>query len=223
MLLTEPIVTLVCTFSGFLFGLLYTFVVVSPWVYETQYSFSLSAQALSFLGLISGAALAPLPLALVDTLVYQPRLRRHVAQHGESVQCPAEHRLYASLLGSITLPCSLLGFACTAHFRIHFMVPIVFQGLAMMSSTLIYAPVNLFMLDTYGPLYGASASGAAMLTRYLLSAAFPLFGLRMYKALGVGWATSLLAFVTVAMAPIPWLFWKFGVRLRERGKYEVSS
>lgn len=34
MLLTEPIVTLVCLYNGFLFGLMYTFVVASPWVYE---------------------------------------------------------------------------------------------------------------------------------------------------------------------------------------------
>ncbi len=99
----------------------------------------------------------------------------------------------------------------------------IFQGAVMLSSLLVYASANLFMLDAYGPLYGASASGGMMLTRYLFSAAFPLFALQMYKALGVGWATSLLGFVTVAMAPIPWAFWKYGEQLRRRSKYERSS
>lgn len=78
-------------------------------------------------------------------------------------------------------------------------------------------------MDAYGPLYGASAAGAAMLSRYALSCAFPLFSLRMYKALGVGWATTILAFVTLAMAPIPWLFWWKGEMLRKRTKYDTEN
>jgi len=78
-------------------------------------------------------------------------------------------------------------------------------------------------MDAYGPLYGASAAGAAMLSRYTLSAVFPLFALKLYKTLGVGWATSLLAFCTLAMAPIPWLFWRFGGGIREKSKYETSA
>ncbi|KAE8154539.1 hypothetical protein BDV25DRAFT_147439 [Aspergillus avenaceus] len=42
----------------------------------------------------------------------------------------------------------------------------------MMASLLVYAGANLFMLDAYGPLYGASASGATMLSRYIMSFAF---------------------------------------------------
>ena len=62
-----------------------------------------------------------------------------------------------------------------------------------------------------------------MLTRYLFSAAFPLFALQLYRGLGVAWATSLLAFCTLAMAPIPWLFWRCGERLRGKTKYETSA
>jgi hypothetical protein len=99
----------------------------------------------------------------------------------------------------------------------------VFQSLAMVASIMIYAPVSLFMMDTYGALYGASAAGAAMMSRYFLSAAFPLFALQAYRGLGVGWATSLLAFCTLAMAPIPFLFWRCGERLRGKTKYETSA
>lgn len=93
----------------------------------------------------------------------------------------------------------------------------------MMSSVVVYAPSNLFMMDAYGPLYGASAAGAAMLSRYTLSAAFPLFSLQMYETLGVGWATSILAFFTLGMAPIPWIFWRYGERIRRATKYETSA
>lgn len=127
------------------------------------------------------------------------------------------------MLASPLLPTFLLCFAWTAQRRVHYIVPIIFQGLAQVASVMIYAPSNLFMIDSYGPLYGASAAGAAMLSRYSLSAAFPLFSLQMYESLGVGWATTVLAGCCALMAPIPWCFWKWGRRIREKMKYEVSD
>jgi len=223
MLITEPIVTLVCLYNGFLFGLMYTFVIASPWIYQHYYGFTPTGQSLSFLGLVCGAILAPFPLALLDHTLYQPRLKRFYELHAEDERFPAEHRLYPSLIASFLLPACLFAFAWTVRPSIHWIVPIIFQGSTILTSIQIYASANLFMIDAYGPLYGASAAGAAMLSRYTLSAVFPLFSLQMYRALGVGWATSLLGFCTLAMAPIPWLFWRCGESLRRRTKYETSA
>jgi MFS family permease len=223
MLLTEPIVTLVCIYNGFLFGLLYLFIVASPWVYEHTYNFGITGQSLSFLGLLVGTAIAPFPLIAIDHYLYQPRLKKFTQDHPLEERFPPENRLLGAMIASFIQPVSLLGFAWTARPDIHWIVPMMFQSLAMVASIMIYAPVSLFMMDTYGPLYGASAAGAAMMSRYALSAAFPLFALQAYRALGVGWATSLLAFCTLAMAPIPFLFWKCGERLRGKTKYETSA
>jgi len=223
MVITEPIVTLVCLYNGFLFGLMYTFVVASPWVYQHYYGFDLTAQSLSFLGLMAGTAFAPAPLILIDLKLYQPRLKHFRATHSDDERFPPEYRLYPSMIASFALPAFLFLFAWTPRPEIHWMAPIVFQGLTIMSTVLIYSSANLFMVDAYGPLYGASAAGAAMLSRYGLSAAFPLFALQLYKALGVGWASTLLGFCTLAMAPIPWLFWRFGDLLRAKTKYETAT
>ncbi|KAK5118341.1 hypothetical protein LTR62_002854 [Meristemomyces frigidus] len=225
MLVTEPIVTLVCLYNGFLFGLIYTFVIASPWVYEHYYHFTPTGQTLSFLGLITGTALAPIPLILIDRYVYQPRRRRFQAEHDgdEEIQFPPENRLTPAIIGALTLPTSLFAFAWTARPTIPWIIPLIFQASTALSSLLIYASANLFMMDAYGPLYGASAAGAAMLARYLLSTVFPLFSLQLYKALGVGWATSLLGFCTVGMAPIPFLFGWWGKGLRGRSRYESSA
>ncbi|POR32035.1 Polyamine transporter 4 [Tolypocladium paradoxum] len=227
MLFTEPIVTLVSIYNGFLYGLLYTFVVAVPWIFREYYGFDKKGEALSFLGLMVGTLAASTPLILLDLKYYQKRLKEWRQSHppdedGVEEPLPSEHRLIGAMLGSLTLPASLFLVAWTAQYRVHWIVPVVSQGFVMLSSLLVYASANLFMLDAYGPLYGASASGAMMLSRYTLSAAFPLFALQMYEALGVGWATSLLAFITVAMAPIPWCFWVYGERLRRRSKYETS-
>lgn len=37
----------------------------------------------------------------------------------------------------------------------------------------------------------------------------------MYKPLGLGWGTSVLAFITLAMCPLPFLFYRFGERIRK--------
>jgi hypothetical protein len=55
--------------------------------------------------------------------------------------------------------------------------------------------------------------------RYVCGAVFPLFTVQMYKALGIGWATSLLGFVTVALLPIPWILYFKGEGIRRRSEY----
>lgn len=79
------------------------------------------------------------------------------------------------------------------------------------------------MLDLYGPLYGASAMAANGLTRYLGGAVFPLFTFQMYEALGIAWATSLLAFIGLALLPIPFVFFRFGPKIRNSSHYGVNK
>lgn len=219
MLFTEPIVGFVCLYCSFQFALLYTFIVGTPYVFTTTYSFSIAQQSLSFFGLIIGAIFAAVTLVAMDKLIYQPKFQRFRAA-SPTLEFPPEHRLYPSMIGSLIIPVGLFFFAWTARSDIHWAVPITAQGVAMLGSILTYVSANMYMVDTYGPMYGASAAGANSLVRYLLTASFPLFTLQMYQRLGIDWTASLLGFCTVAMTPIPWVFWVWGSRLRGRSRYE---
>ncbi len=42
---------------------------------------------------------------------------------------------------------------------------------------------------------------------------------QVYKALGIGWATSLLGFASLVMLPIPWIFFKWGPKIRSKSSY----
>jgi hypothetical protein len=53
----------------------------------------------------------------------------------------------------------------------------------------------------------------------LRTAAFPLFGIQMYNKLNYHWASSLLAFLTAAMLPFPWLFFRYGKQLRKKSRF----
>ncbi|KAF1822274.1 MFS general substrate transporter [Dissoconium aciculare CBS 342.82] len=223
MLLTEPVVTFVCLYCGFLFGLMYVFIVASPWVYVEYYGFGTVGQSLSFLGLICGTLFAVIPLITADTLLYQPKLAKSTAGGAPDAPSLSKYRLYMAMLASPLLPSFLLLFAWTARPSVHWICPIIFQGCAMSSSSMIYTTTNLFMMDTYGPLFGASAAAAAMLTRYALSTVFPLFSLRMYQSLGVGWASTILAGLALLMAPIPWVLYWRADKITQKIKYEVSN
>lgn len=42
-----------------------------------------------------------------------------------------------------------------------------------------------------------------------------------YTGLGIDWATSLLAFISVAMMPIPWVLFRFGHKIRSKSSYDT--
>jgi hypothetical protein len=54
------------------------------------------------------------------------------------------------------------------------------------------------------------------------TAAFPLFGTQMYNKLNYHWASSLLAFLTVVMMPFPYIFFRYGKKIRAKSRYAKS-
>jgi hypothetical protein len=75
--------------------------------------------------------------------------------------------------------------------------------------------IQNYLLDAY-PNYAASVTAALAVLRSLAGALLPLGGLQMYDALGIGWGNSLLAFISLALVPIPVCFFIYGQHLRSR-------
>lgn len=44
----------------------------------------------------------------------------------------------------------------------------------------------------------------------------------MYETLGYQWASSLLAFLTLAMVPFPYIFFRHGKKLRSKSRFAKS-
>ncbi|KAL7943882.1 hypothetical protein V8C42DRAFT_327089 [Trichoderma barbatum] len=53
--------------------------------------------------------------------------------------------------------------------------------------------------------------------------AFPLFAGQMYRNIGIHWATTIPAFLTLACLPFPFVMLKFGERLRSKCKYAQEA
>ena len=72
-----------------------------------------------------------------------------------------------------------------------------------------------YLLDAY-PQHAASVTAALAVLRSLAGALLPLGGLELYDDLGLGWGNSVLGFISLALVPIPLVYYIWGHRLRGR-------
>ncbi|KAF2737472.1 MFS general substrate transporter [Polyplosphaeria fusca] len=220
MLFTEPVVFFLSLYTAFAFGVLFCFFAAFPYVFQrAPYSFSTSQSGLAFVAIGTGVLVASVSGVLFDHFFYQKQHALAVAA-GKSNTAP-EHRLHGMKWGAFGIPVGLFWFAWTAESGVHWAVPIVAAVPFAWGNLSLFTSAALYMVDVYGAQNGASSLAANGIFRYTLGAVFPLFTVQMYEAMGIGWATSLLGFVSLAMLPIPFVFFRYGPRIRARSKYPV--
>lgn len=88
------------------------------------------------------------------------------------------------------------------------------------SLMLVYVAIINYLTDTYTD-YAASVIAANTVTRSAGSAAAPLFTNQMFSALGVGGGGSLIGGVATLLALIPFVFYRYGSRIRRKSKYAL--
>ncbi|KAL7952489.1 major facilitator superfamily domain-containing protein [Trichoderma compactum] len=133
-----------------------------------------------------------------------------------------EIRLPMGMIGAIAMPIGLIGFAWTNYPDIHWMASIsacVPFGFGMV---LVFTSISAYLVDAYMA-FAASALAANVVMRSAFAAAFPLFTGYMYARLGIHWASMVPAFLTLACAPLPFLFYRWGGRIRARCKYAAAA
>ncbi|WPH01414.1 Hypothetical protein R9X50_00425900 [Acrodontium crateriforme] len=221
MLFTEPIVTLLTLYNSFTFSVLFAFFAAYPFVFMGEYHFNTWQYGLAFLAIALGVVLAALTGVLVDRFVYQP-MHVRALKDGKIMVAP-EHRLYSAMAGAFGVTIGLFWFAWTARREVHWIVPILAGIPFAWGNLCIFTSAAMYLLDVYGPLNGASAMAANGLGRYTMGAVFPLFTVQMYTTLGTAWATSLLGFLSILMLPIPFVFFKFGPKIRGKSQFNTSK
>jgi hypothetical protein len=75
--------------------------------------------------------------------------------------------------------------------------------------------LQTYLVDAYIT-YAASAVAAMTVLRSLAGAMLPLAGLSMYDDLGLGWGNSILAFLALALVPVPVIFFLYGPKIRAK-------
>ena len=125
------------------------------------------------------------------------------------------------IIGAAILPAGLFWFAWTSSPNITW-VPQVLAGIPIGAGVqMIFLQGLSYIIDVY-LMHANSAIAANTLVRSLAGGGFPLFAVQMFDKLGVAWATSTLAFLTVAFFPVPILFFIYGKRIREMSKFSPT-
>lgn len=83
-----------------------------------------------------------------------------------------------------------------------------------------YDGLGLGKLHTYLP-YGPYLP-MQLDTCWFLILTLTMLMMLMMLMMHVGWGNSLLAFVALAMCPIPWVFYHYGERIRTHPKWQVQ-
>jgi hypothetical protein len=108
--------------------------------------------------------------------------------------------------------------AWTANPQIYPIVPIL-AGLPFgIGFLLIFVALTNYLTNLYAD-QAASAMAALTCTRSICGAGLPFATQMMYATLGVHWAGSLLGFLALLVGMVPWVFWRWGARIRGRGSF----
>lgn len=216
-LLSELIVFLITLYMSVIYGLLYMFFFAYPIVYMEGKGWSASKTGIMFIPIGVGvlAATAVAPLVNKD---YNKRAQKY-RDRGEIP--PAELRLIPMMIACWFIPASLFSFAWSSYPLVSWAGP-CFSGFgAGIGFCTLYNPANNYIVDSYQH-YAASALAAKTFVRSIWGACVPLFTIQMYHRLGYEWATSLMAFISLACCLIPYLFFYYGARIRKFSRYAYS-
>ncbi|KAG9228649.1 major facilitator superfamily domain-containing protein [Amylocarpus encephaloides] len=214
-ILFDTISFMVAVYLSVVYMLLYMLFTIYPIVFQQKRGWNSGVGQLPLIGTIIGACLGG---ALIFFNSKRDQRKLDAGHRGR-----AEDRLPVAMVGGVLFPVSMFCFAWMANFNsIHWIVPTVAGGFLATSILLIFVAYLNYLTDTY-LMFAASAVAANTIARSAAGAAAPLFTQYMFEALGVGGGGSLIAGVGVLLAPVPFIFYKYGEPIRIKSKFAPTD
>lgn len=215
LLFMEPIVLILSIYMSIVYGTLYLLFGAFPIVFQIERGWSEGVGGLAFLGVALGMVIAiAIGGKLNDFYV------RAGAKNGGIP--PPEARLLGCMMGGIAFPIGMFWFAWTSYPSIHWISPILAGVPFGFGLNLMFLGITNYLIDAY-TIFAASVLAANTVLRSLFGAAFPLFTRDMYASLGTQWASSVPAFLALAMLPAPFVLYRYGAQIRSRCVYASEA
>ncbi|GLA89272.1 hypothetical protein AtubIFM56815_003745 [Aspergillus tubingensis] len=212
MFTTQPIVFCMALYMAYLFGVTYLMFATFPDIWTEVYHESSGIGGLNYLSIAIGSFIGLfLNLKLVD------RIYRGLKARNNDVGKP-EFRMPSLAVGSVISIIGLFWYGWSIG-QTHWIMPNIGALIYTMGTISCLQGMQTYIVDSYQT-YAASAMAACAVLRSLCGFGFPLFAPYMYNALGYGWGTSVLAFTAMVFGlGGPFVFWRFGPRLRAMSDY----
>jgi len=210
-ILFDPISLLVAIYLSVVYLLLYMLFTIYPIVFQQKRGWNSGVGELPLIGTAIGACIG-------GAIVFYTSSRDKKKMLAGVPRTP-EDRLPLAMLGGILFAITMFWFAWSGEYNsVHWIVPTIAGTFLATAIMLIFVAYLNYLTDTY-LMYTASAMAANTICRSACGAAAPLFTQYMFNALGVGGGGSLIGGVACLLAPIPFVFYKYGERIRQRSKF----
>ncbi|KAK0637392.1 major facilitator superfamily domain-containing protein [Bombardia bombarda] len=211
---TEPIILIFTFYLTIVYFVLFTFLNGFPFIFQQTYGISVPLTFIIFVALLVGD-LAALPLV---PIIYGWAKKAAAA----GTLTPEICLWYGMLGGSILLPISLWWLAWTCYSDISIWVPIVGSALFGYGLVTIFATTFLYTVYVYG-IHSASALAFMTSVRYIIAGALIPASVPMYQNLGPHLALTIPAVLATIMAPVPFILYKYGAKIRGMSKNAMPS
>jgi hypothetical protein len=187
--------------------------VAYPIVFTQHRGWSVGTSGLAFLGIGVGTL-----LAIAMEPVWRRLINSSPKKDPETGRAAPEATALVMCIGAVLTPIGQLVFSWTClPASIPPAVPIAFGIPFGMGNTLSFIYGSNYLAGAYG-IYAASALAGNAVMRSVFGAALPLAGPAMYEAMTPQWAGTLLGLLEVLLIPIPFAFYRYGDRIRDRSR-----
>ncbi|KAF3940293.1 hypothetical protein ABW19_dt0200279 [Dactylella cylindrospora] len=211
MLFTEAICASWAVYIAIIYAILYMSFVAYPIVFSDLRGWAPKYSGLAFMGICAGTFIG---------IALDPVVRWGYNKHKvdpETGKVPPEALIWSVCVAAVLSPIGLFIFAWTSDPRI--VEPWIISILAGIpygaGNCLIFIHGSNYLLNSYS-IYAASALAGNTVARSILGGVLPLVAPDMYKTLSPPIAGTILAVLATVLIPIPWGFYKWGKKIRQK-------
>jgi len=212
-MLVTPIVFIIALFASYVYGIFYLMITTMPDAFELTRGWTGTIATLPNIALFGGV-LCGCSLQILATKRYAKLFAAN-----NNVALP-EERFSLMIFTAWMMPAGIFIFGWTSSRTIHWVVPCIgIWSIGTGFITIFQGSLN-YLVDS-NPKYSASVIAANTFLRSVFAASFPLFSKQLFVNLGVHWGCSLIGFIALGMLPIPYLFYKYGEKIRSKNTTKI--
>ncbi|GME25675.1 putative mfs multidrug transporter protein [Neofusicoccum parvum] len=211
MALTEPICIFWNLYIAVVYAILYLCFVAYPIIFTDLRGWSPGPTGLAYVGIGIGGLIV---------IFSEPLIRRVINAHAADPATgkpPPEAMVSIVCAAALLIPAGELWFAWTSRPPTPYLAAIAAGIPFGAGNCAVFIYATNYLAHSYG-VFAASAIAGNSVLRSVLGGALPLAGPAMYARLGPQWAGTLLGCLELAIVPIPFVFYRYGHRIRERSR-----
>jgi MFS transporter, DHA1 family, multidrug resistance protein len=220
--LREPIVVFVGFYLILIYVLVFTFLDGFTFIFVDTYGFSDGLRGTTFLAIAVGVFLNVLTMP-----IFRKKYLKHLrdAEEAQDRTGPDEEgvlepevRLWPAIFCAPLFPISLFWMAWTNYASISPGSDIGAACLFGFSLTGIFVSSYQYVIDSYET-NSASVISSITFLRYIVAGGMVIADTPMYQGIGVHWTLTLMGCLGTVLVPMPFVFWKYGRKIRSNSKF----